>query len=105
MNARKFSGYWIVVGVITLTAMLAAYFNGAMIDPSPLHRVVLAGLIGTVLLLLRPSFTAAWRVVARHASNRESNRHKRDPAARVGVVDETDVNVISQRFANLLSWR
>ena len=50
---------------------------------------------------LRPSFTSAWRVVARHASNRESNRHKRDPAARVGVVDETDVNVISQRFANL----
>jgi type VI secretion system protein ImpL len=101
MNARRFSGYWIVIGTITFAAMLGAYFKGAAIDPSPLHRVVLAGLIGALLLLLRAPLTAAWRFVARLAPTREPERYKRDPAARAGVVDETDVDVISQRFANL----
>jgi len=101
MNVRSFSGYWIVVGAITLIAMLVAYFQGAGIDPSPSHRIMLVGMIGSMLLLLRAPLTAAWRVVARHASNRKSDSYKRDPAARVGVVDETDINVISQRYANL----
>jgi type VI secretion system protein ImpL len=101
MNARRISGYWIAVGAMTLTVMLIAYFQGEAIDPSPFHRIVLAALIGTTLLLLRPVFTAAWRIVARYTSDRKSDRYKRDPAARVGVVDEADPEVISQRVAKL----
>src|ERR1700735_5171468 len=101
MITRKFSGYWIIVGTITVAAMLAAYFKGAEIDPSAFRRMMVVLLFGTILLLLRAPLAGAWRLVARLAPRRQPDEYKRDPSATVGAVDDLDADVIVQRFANL----
>jgi type VI secretion system protein ImpL len=101
MSNRKLSGYWIVIGAMTLAVAIAVWFKGASIHPSPVFRVMAVLLIGAILLLLRSAVVAAWHFVARFSPTREPDRYKRDQSARAGIVDETDTNVIAQRFANL----
>jgi type VI secretion system protein ImpL len=92
MSDKKISisGYWIVVGIMTLAGAVVAWFQGASLLASPYFRVTLVLLAGAVLLLIRSFLTWIGRQAARLAPHRNRGRHVRDPAARVGVVKDGD---------------
>ncbi|CAB3751483.1 ImcF-related family protein [Paraburkholderia solisilvae] len=90
MSNRTISGYWIVVGTMTLAASVTAWFQGAALLASPYFRVTIVLLTGAILLLLRGPLTSAWRWAARLAPHREPRRHSRDPAARLGASKSAD---------------
>ena len=85
MSNRKLSGYWIVVVSATLLVAVLAWFLGARLHDSPVLRVTLVLLAGAIVLLARGALTTAWRWAASFAPQRESRRHGRDPAARMGA--------------------
>jgi type VI secretion system protein ImpL len=85
MSFSKISGYWILVSALTIFMALLAFFKGAALDPSWVHRVGAVILIGVIVLLLRAPIAGAWRLVARRAPGRSANQYDRDPMARVGA--------------------
>jgi type VI secretion system protein ImpL len=99
MKARKFSGYWIFVGSVTVGMAVLAYFKGSAIDPSPLTRVIGVLLIGAALLLARGGLTAAWQYVASRSPSRNAGRYERDPAAKVGATKPAEIDLLSQRVS------
>ena len=102
MKGMRVSGYWVVVLAITLTAMIFAYFYGANVDASPVHRIMTVFMCGVALLVLRAPLAAAWRLVASHSPNREPDRYKRDPAARE-VAGDAPVDITAERYLGLSS--
>ncbi|GFZ98757.1 ImcF-related family protein [Dyella caseinilytica] len=80
MKLNRISIYWLVMGALTVLAALAAYFIGANIDSSPVHRVIFVLLMGLVLILLQDKLAAVWLFVASRSSVLQSTRYERDPA-------------------------
>jgi type VI secretion system protein ImpL len=99
MKARKFSGYWIFVGSVTVGMAVFAYLKGSAIDPSPLTRVIGVLLIGAALLLARGGLTAAWRYAASRSPGRNAGKYERDPAAKVGAPKPVEIDLLSQRVS------
>ena len=89
----KLSGYWVVIGAVTLVAAILAWFQGSNFHLSPEVRVLAVVLVGVVLLAARAPLSMLWRWMARHAPQRESDRYKRDAAARVGQTKGSTVVV------------
>ncbi|WP_153074107.1 ImcF-related family protein [Paraburkholderia bonniea] len=101
MKQRAIPGYWLVVSAATVGVAVIAWFKGTSLDQSPWHRVTVVLLAGALLMLLRGPVTAAWRFVARRAPKTESGRYRRDPSARVGMIQTPEINLASQRYASL----
>jgi type VI secretion system protein ImpL len=101
MKIPKISGYWIVVGALSFAGAIIAYFKGASIDPSPVHRITMVLLIGATVLLMRAPIVAIWRLIARLSPKRDSDRYRRDASARVGATATLNNDIILQRFVNL----
>jgi type VI secretion system protein ImpL len=101
MKVRKIFGYWVVVGALVSFGMIIAYFKGAGIDPSSVHRIMMVLLIGATVLLMRAPIVATWRLIAQLSPKRDPDRYKRDASARVGATTTLTHDIILQRFAQL----
>ncbi|WP_158545058.1 ImcF-related family protein [Dyella monticola] len=66
-------------------------------------RVLVVLLIGTITLSCRGPVTAAWRRAARYASHRDSDRHTRDAAARIGASTTSTRMAIARQGHNELA--
>ena len=83
MSDRKLSGYWMVVGTVTLVVTVAVWSKGPAIHPSPVFGVTVVLLIDAILLLLRSTVIAAWRFGGRAGSGQIWSTRKAAGGARV----------------------
>src|SRR5690606_36137938 len=89
----KVSGYWLVIGTLTLGAAVVAWFEGTTLSPSPVTRVLAVLLLGALLLLCRALFARLWRGVARHRPQRDAGRYTRHAAARIVLAGASSTSV------------
>ena len=99
MSNRKFSGYVLTVGALTVAGLVTAYFKGQQYDPSAQHRMLVVLLIGALLLLLRPLNKAAIKWIVDHAPKHK--QYRRDPAVRASVEKIEDIDILKQRVTTL----
>jgi type VI secretion system protein ImpL len=101
MKLSKVSGYWVLVGVVTASAAMFAWFNGADIDPSPQRRVFVVCLLGLIALGWRAPLAASWRRSVRGEKKADAGDYERDAQARVTDSDAPDKSRVMTRVESL----
>ncbi|WP_322069269.1 ImcF-related family protein [Paraburkholderia bannensis] len=111
MSSRRMVGYWIVIGAITVTVAILAWFFGDALYPSPVTRVLAVLFVGALLIAMEGLVRAALRWVARADTAKQSTPYTRDPGARTGA-QQADAPPATMRWADLrdalragLGWR
>ena len=102
MIFRKIFGFWVLVPALTAIAALWVYFNGANLDPSPVHRVGAVLFAGLLILVLRSPLAIAWRLVARLERGNAATGYDRDPMSRIGAGQpEAPIDLNAHRASGL----